>query len=175
MKRQNLLVSVFPITFLGLLVAERLTTFLLGTYPSEPGLWQAWLELRAIFRPLSLALDAAVGSLALQVCLIAMGAVLILVAAFSRKHVAIGFLLNHAALIVAIASILLSGDRRVASSGFVDANSEFGLALQYSQLAMVVVAAGIAACAYCHLAFLAEARKARAAALSRIAELQRGI
>jgi hypothetical protein len=173
MKRQNLLLSVFPVTLLGLMGAERLTTFLLGTYPSEPALWRAWLELRAIFRPLSLALDAVVTSLALQVCIMAMVAGVVLIAAFSRKHLAIGFLLNHAALIVAAISISLGGDRRVASSGFVDANSEFSLVLQFSPLAMTLIAAGIAACAYCHLAYLAEARKTPARL--RIAELQRAI
>ena len=166
---------VFPLLVLGLMAAERLATFLLGLAPSSAALWQASLELRAIFRGSAAWLEFGSGGvMALQLCALVALAALLTLAMGTRRWATLSFLVNHMALLfVATAAVLASGSRIASSDGSFLASSgwllsgSIGLdALQYAVLAL-----GLAGCAACHWLFLAEKAAGHRAVIEALGEL----
>lgn len=161
MARKPILLFAFPALMLLLLAAERTATFLLGLYPASPAMWHAWLELR----PFSTMFWQQVhfylgGSLPLDAAII--------VAAFAgcwmvcRAKMSAGFFLaNHAALLFAGKMISVSSNVETAST-IADFRMSHGLQLSlmidFSWKNSLVLCLGLVACAYCHVAFLREAR-----------------
>ncbi|WP_217578620.1 hypothetical protein [Mesorhizobium sp. GbtcB19] len=178
MTRKPILLFAFPALMLLLLAAERLAAMLLGFYPASPAVWQAWLELRPfstmfwqqvhVYLAGSMAADAAV-------IVLAAGAFWMICHA---KRPAGFFLANHAALIFAGKMIALSSHAETASTiaAFTIPNGwHFSLMLDFSAKNSLVLCVGLAACAYCHVAFLREARARAQTRAVRVLALQRDL
>ncbi|AZO32163.1 MULTISPECIES: hypothetical protein [unclassified Mesorhizobium] len=178
MTRKPTLFFAFPALMLFLLAAERTATFLLGTYSASPTMWRIWLELRPFSTMFwqqvdfylggSMSLDAAIVLAASAACWMACQA----------KRSAGFFLANHAALLFAGLMIAAGSHSETASTiatftaprGF-----QFSLAIDFSWKNCLVLCLGLAACAYCHVAFLREARLRAEARAVRILALQRDL
>ncbi|MBZ9862940.1 hypothetical protein LB520_24895 [Mesorhizobium sp. CA12] len=178
MMRKPILLFAFPALVLILLAAERAAALLLGFYPASPAAWHAWLELRPfstmfwqqvhVYLGGSMALDAAVIVLAAGACWMICQA----------KRSAGFFLANHAALIFAGKMMALSSQAETASTiaAFTVPNGwRFSLMLDFSLKNSLVLCLGLAACAYCHVAFLREAKLRAEARAVRMLALQRDL
>jgi hypothetical protein len=178
MMRKPILLFAFPALMLVLLAAERVAATLLGFYPASPAVWHAWLELRPfstmfwqqahVYLGGSMAVDAAIIVFAAGACWMICQA----------RRSAGFFLVNHAALLFVGKMMALSSSAETASTiaAFTIPNGlHFSLMLDFSLKNSLVLCLGLAACAYCHVTFLREA-KARAEARSvRILALQRDL
>ncbi|SFQ05320.1 hypothetical protein SAMN03159463_05499 [Mesorhizobium sp. NFR06] len=178
MMRKPVLLFAFPALMLLLLAAERMAALLLGFYPASPAMWHAWLELRPfstmfwqqvdVYFGGSMAGDAAILVFATGACWMICQA----------KRSAGFFLANHAALIFAGKMMALSSHAETASTiaAFTIPNGlHFSLMLDFSMKNSLVLCLGLAACAYCHVAFLREAKlRAEARAIPLLA-LQRDL
>lgn len=174
MTRRAIAFSLFPTIILGLLIAERTATFLVGHYPASATFWWASLELRVIFRHFSNWFGELLGySFALQILLLiaAIGAVCQL--ALARRSIW-SFLANHAALLAAATSMVFSGGSIQANLGQWDRGGDAYLTviLQPTLLNGSLLLLGIASCAYCHFAFLSDARRRYSALSARLSELR---
>src|SRR4051812_45655495 len=99
--RQKFLAAMFPLAVLGLMAAERLVTWLLGSFPSSPALWAASLALRSMFRDSANWLEAGSGSsMTVQIGLLTALVALLLFAMRARRWTTLSFLVNHAALLL---------------------------------------------------------------------------
>lgn len=178
MMRKPILLFAFPALMLLLLAAERVAALLLGFYPASPAVWHAWLELRPfstmfwqqahVYFGGSMALDAAIVVFAAGACWMICQA----------KRSAGFFLANHAALIFAGKMMALSSSAETASTiaAFTIPNGlHFSLMLDFSLKNCLVLCLGLAACAYCHVAFLREARQRAEARSVRMLSLQRDL
>ncbi|MDG4906104.1 hypothetical protein P9228_06550 [Mesorhizobium sp. WSM4898] len=178
MTRKPTLLFAFPALILFLLAAERTATFLLGTYSASPTMWRIWLELRPFSTMFwqqvdfylggSMAIDAAIIVVASGVCWMACHA----------KRSAGFFLANHAALMFA-GLMIAAGSRSETASTIANFTAprgfQFSLAIDFSLKNCMVLCLGLAACAYCHVAFLREARLRAEARAVRILALQRDL
>ncbi|TJW72037.1 MAG: hypothetical protein E5V92_32975 [Mesorhizobium sp.] len=178
MTRKPILMFAFPALMLFLLAAERIATFLLGFYPASPAMWQAWLELRPystmfwqqvnFYLGGSIALDTAIILVASAACWMACQA----------KRSAGFFLANHVALLFAGLMIAAGSHSETAStiaSFTAERGFQFSLMIDFSLKNSVVLCLGLAACVYCHVAFLREARQRADARAGRILALQRDL
>lgn len=161
MTRKPILLFAFPALMLLLLAAERTATFLLGCYPASPAMWHVWLELRPfstmfwqqvdLYLGGSMVLDAAIILAASATCWMACKA----------KRSAGFFLANHAAMLFAGLMMAASSNSETASTiaAFTAPHGlQFSLVIDFNWQNCLVLCLGLAACAYCHLAFLREAR-----------------
>ncbi|TIV71670.1 MAG: hypothetical protein E5V89_08975 [Mesorhizobium sp.] len=162
MARKPILLFAFPALMLLLLAAERTVTFLLGTYPASPTMWRIWLELRPFstifwqqvdfYLGGSMALNAAIILVALMGCWMVCRA----------KRSAGFFLANHAALLFAGKMISVSSNVETAST-IADFRMSHGwylsLAIDFSWKNSLVLCLGLAACSYCHVTFIREAKR----------------
>jgi len=178
MKRKSVLLFAFPAFILTIMAGERAATLLLGFYPASPAVWHAWLELRPfstmfwqqahVYLGGSMALDAAIIVFAAGACWMA-----------SRSKWSGGFFLaNHAAIIFAGLMMALSSHAETASTiaAFVTPHGlQFSVMVDFSLENCLVLSLGLAACAYCHVAFLREAKQRAEARTVRILALQRDL
>ncbi|MDX8441634.1 hypothetical protein [Mesorhizobium australafricanum] len=176
--RKPMLLFAFPALMLLLLAAERVAAMLLGSYPASPAMWHIWLELRPfstmfwqqvhVYLGGSMAIDAAIIVFAAGACWMICQA----------KRSAGFFLTNHAALLFAGKMMALSSHAETASTiaAFTIPNGlHFSLMLDFSLKNSLVLCLGLAACAYCHVAFLREARARAETRAVRILALQRDL
>ncbi|MET3593161.1 hypothetical protein ABID26_002558 [Mesorhizobium shonense] len=178
MTRKPTLFFAFPALMLFLLAAERTATFLLGTYSASPTMWRIWLELR----PFSTMFWQQVhfylgGSMALDAVVIVVASVACWMACYAKRSTGF-FLTNHAALI--FAGKMLAGSSHAETASTIAAftmpsGMPFSLMIDFSLKNSLVLCLGLAACAYCHVAFLREARLRAEARAVRILALQRDL
>ncbi len=178
MMRKPILLFAFPALMLLLLAAERMAAMLLGSYPASPAVWQIWLELRPfstifwqqlhVYLGGSMAVDAAVILAVSALCWVA-----------SRSKWSGGFFLaNHAAMIFAGLMMALSSHAETASTiaAFTTPRGlPYSLMLDFSPQNCLVLCLGLAACAYCHITFLREAKMRAEARAMRLLALQRDL
>lgn len=165
-------VIAFPLLVLLLLAGERAATVLLGRFPADPGMWRAWLALRALFGNFWFLVNSWLGaSITVQLAVLAVAATLC--ARLAKAPLAGAFLVNHASLLFVAAAFATSYHARTASvlayvPGLESYTLPAGFALDW--LTGPVLALGLLACGYCHYLFLGEARRrARERALRLIA------
>ncbi|MER9852682.1 MULTISPECIES: hypothetical protein [unclassified Mesorhizobium] len=177
MKRKPLLLFAFPFLILAVLAGERMATLLLGTYPASPTAWWLWLELRPLSTVLWQQVDVWLGgSMAVDAVILAAAAIVCWVACHTKKS-AFSFLANHVALIFAGLMIAVGSHSETASTiaEFTSPKGlPYSLAVDFTLKNSLVLLLGIAACAYCHIAFLTEARERSVRAI-RILALQRDL
>lgn len=176
MKRKPVLLFAFPALMLLILAAERTATFLLGAYPSSPAMWWIWLELRPLatmfWQQVGLYLG---GSFVLDAAMLASASMLCWMACRAKGSAAF-FLANHVALLFAGMMIAVGSHSETAStiaSFTAPRGMQFSLMVDFTLKNSLVLALGAAACAYCHIAFLSEARQRTEARAIRILALQR--
>ncbi|MER8411586.1 hypothetical protein [Mesorhizobium sp. M1342] len=177
MKRKPLLLFAFPFLILAVLAGERVATLLLGTYPASPTAWWLWLELRPLSTVLWQQVDVWLGgSMAVDAVILAAAAIVCWVACHTKKS-AFSFLANHVALIFAGLMIAVGSHSETASTiaEFTSPKGlPYSLAVDFTLKNSLVLLLGIVACAYCHIAFLTEARE-RSVRSIRILALQRDL
>lgn len=175
MKLKWLGLAAFPTILLGLLIAERLSSYLLGYYPANEAMWAIVLELRMFCRDLSNVVASLCNqSMAMQLVLLAGMAAAVIGVARARMHKT-SFVIQHVMLLVAAAATMLTGDAYVAVSGEVNLIDNFALKLgtmRTTWLHVTIISAGLIGCAYCHLAMLAELRRPANQVAARLRELQ---
>jgi hypothetical protein len=158
--RQKYLAVVFPITIIGLMLAERLATFLLGSHPAEPALWAISLELRTLFRVSAGWLEIGTGdSIIMQIGLLIAAIAILFLAMGTRRWATLSFLVNHAALLLVGTAALMASSSTIASSGgplLMSGHFLFTGVLQLSAFHSVVLTLGLVGCASCHYLFLAQ-------------------
>jgi len=162
MKRKPILLFAFPALMLLILAGERAATFLLGTYPASPAMWRIWLELRPLATMFWQQVDLYLGaSIALDAAMLASASMICWMACRARGPAAF-FLANHVALLFAGLMIVAGSQSETASTiaGFTAPSGiSFSLAIDFTVKNSLVLMLGAAACAYCHVAFLSEARQ----------------
>jgi hypothetical protein len=157
--RLKYLAAVFPVSLLGLMMAERLATFLVGVFPSKPALWAISIQLRSLFLDTSSFLaGGTMHSITLQLAVLAALGVLVLMLMRARSWPALAFLVNHGALLLVAAALLATGSTIASSGGsplepghWLLANARLLDAFQCA-----VLLAGFAGCACCHYLFLTQ-------------------
>ena len=179
MRHQTFAAVSFPLLLIGLLVAERIATYLLGLHPSSIALWVASVELRAVCRVATNWLELATGGhLMLQVILLATIAISICRLTWTRHGSAVSFLVNHGALLTIGAATMLANGASFASVDPV-ASARFSFAplqsLHVGWLHGVVSAIGLMGCLSCHYSYLAKARDRERAVRASLAELSLGL
>ncbi|WP_027035644.1 hypothetical protein [Mesorhizobium ciceri] len=177
MKRQPLLLFAFPFLILAVLAGERMATLLLGAYPASPTAWWLWLELRPLSAMFWQQVDVYLGSsMALDAAILAAASIVCWIACHAKRS-AFVFLANHVALIFAGLMIAVGSHSETASTiaAFTSPRGlQFSLAVDFTLKNSLVLLFGIVACAYCHIAFLTEARERSVRAI-RILALQRDL
>ena len=174
--RNRILLILFPSLLLLLLASERVSTYLLGVFPSSANLWIVWLELRPIWHPLSVEMDYLTGdSMGMQAVILMVLAASLLFTLSRKKAVAVLFLTNHFALTGTAIATVLTTNASTASIGLT--NPSGGLSflttdLSITALQIIILALGVLACIYCHYAFISDARDNRAHLAARLTELQ---
>ncbi|WP_287120168.1 hypothetical protein [Mesorhizobium sp.] len=178
MTRKPLLLFAFPALILLILAGERAATFLLGTCPASPALWRIWAELRPLATMFWQQVDLYLGgSMVLDAAILIAASILCWMACRTRKSAAF-FLANHAALLFAGLMIASSSHSETASTiaAFTAPSGHpFSLVLDFTWQNSLVLGLGTAACAYCHFAFLSEARQRSEALAVRLIALQRDL
>ncbi|RUM96367.1 hypothetical protein EET67_18645 [Pseudaminobacter arsenicus] len=168
--------TIFPLSFIGLLSLERLSTYLVGLSPSSTFLWQASLELRALFRDLSNKFDLITGhSLLLQALMLFGCVVIICLTTQVRRWSAFSFLANHVTLLVAGVATMLAANFKVASSGITDAAGSMiwsSAEPSMTWLQLTVLATGILSCIWCHYLVVSHARADQARQRALLDKLQ---
>lgn len=161
MKRRPILLFAFPAFILMVLACERMATMLLGSYPASPTMWRIWLELRPLSAMFWQQVDLYLhGSMALD-AVILIAAALVCWSACRVRPAAAFFLANHVALLFAGLMIASSSHSETASTvaAFPMSNGlQFALKIDFTWQNSLVLVLGLAACAYCHVAFLRETR-----------------
>lgn len=161
MKRRPIILFAFPAFILMILAAERMATMLLGTFPASPAMWRIWLELRPLSAMFWQQVDLYLGgSMALDAAILAAVAMVCWSACRMRRAAAF-FLANHVALLFAGLMIASSSHSQTASTvaAFPMSNGlQFALGVDFTWQNSLVLVLGVAACAYCHVAFLRETR-----------------
>ncbi|WP_287349706.1 hypothetical protein [Mesorhizobium sp.] len=163
MTRKPLLLFAFPALILLILAGERAATFLLGTYPASPVIWRIWLELRPLSTMFWQQVDLYLGgSMVLDAAIVTAASIICWMACRTRKSAALFFLTNHVALLFVGLMIASSSHSETASTiaAFTAPSGHpFSLILDFTWQNSLVLLLGTAACAYCHVAFLVEARQ----------------
>jgi len=178
MKRKPILLFAFPALMLLILAAERAATFLLGAYPASPQMWRIWLELRPLATMFWQQVDLYLGaSIALDAAILAAATIVCWMACQARRPAAF-FLANHVALLFAGLMIAVGSHSETASTiaAFTAPSGiPFSLAIDFTFKNSAMLILGVAACAYCHVAFLSEARQRAEARAIRILALKRDL
>ncbi|RWD32294.1 MAG: hypothetical protein EOS22_02835 [Mesorhizobium sp.] len=176
MKRKPILLFAFPALMLLILAAERAATFLLGAYPASPTIWRVWLELLPLATMFWQQVDLYLGaSIALDAAILAAAAIACWMACQAKASAAF-FLANHIAILFAGLMIAAGSHSETASTiaAFTAPSGiPFSLAIDFTMKNSLVLILGTAACAYCHVAFLSEARQRAETRAIRILALQR--
>jgi hypothetical protein len=179
MKRKSILLFAFPAFVLLILAGERVATFLLGTYPASPAMWWVWLELRPLATVFWQQVDLYLGgSMAVDAAVLVAASVILWMACRTRKSAAFFFLANHLALIFVGLMIAANSHSETAStiaSFTAPRGLQFSLMVDFSWQNSLVLTLGFAACAYCHVAFLREARQRGEALAVRLVALKRDL
>ncbi|MEO5321776.1 hypothetical protein PV773_00485 [Mesorhizobium sp. CC13] len=177
MRIRTVPVIAFPLLVLLLLAGERAATVLLGQFPADPGMWRAWLALRALFGNFWFQVDSLLGtSIGMQ--FVALAAVAALCTWLARALRAGAFLVNHTALLFVAAAFATSYHARTASVlAYVPGLETFMLPAGFSLdwLTGSVLALGLLACGYCHYLFLGEARRRARERTLRLVALERDL
>ncbi|MEW6629526.1 MAG: hypothetical protein AB1440_01530 [Pseudomonadota bacterium] len=178
MTRKPILLFAFPALMLLLLGAERMATFLLGAFPASPAMWHVWIELRPFSTMFWQQVDFYLGgSMALDAAIILVASAVCWMACRSKRSAGF-FLANHAALLFAGLMIAAGSHSETAStiaSFTAPRGFQFSLIMDFNAKNCLVLCLGLAACAYCHVAFLREARQRAGARAVRILALQRDL
>ncbi|RWE24151.1 MAG: hypothetical protein EOS41_17330 [Mesorhizobium sp.] len=178
MTRKPLLLFAFPALMLLVLAAERTATFLLGSYPASPVMWQAWGELRPFSTMFWQQLDFYLGgSMMLDAAIILIASAACWMACYAKRPAGF-FLANHAALL--FAGLMIAGGSHSETASTIASFTaphgfQYSLMIDFSFKNSLVLCLGLAACAYCHIAFLGEARQREEARAVRILALQRDL
>jgi hypothetical protein len=163
MMRKPILFFAFPALILLILAGERAATFLLGTYPASPAMWRIWLELRPLATMFWQQVDLYMGgSMLLDAAILAAASVVCWMACRTRGSAAFFFLANHVALLFAGLMIAVGSHSETASTiaAFTAPSGvQFSLMVDFTWQNSLVLILGTAACAYCHVAFLSDARQ----------------
>ena len=179
MTRKPILLFAFSALILLVLAGERAATFLLGTYPASPVMWRIWLELRPLATMFWQQVDLYLGgSMVLDAAILAAASVVCWMACRTRKSAAFFFLANHVALLFAGLMIASSSHSETASTiaAFTAPSGQpFSLIVDFTWRNSLVLLLGTAACTYCHVAYLSEARQRSNALTVRLIALQRDI
>jgi hypothetical protein len=161
--------SIFPLTLVGIMAAERSALLWLGANPGNPAAWEAWLGLHSTFGRVWHALATALGEAAPTHLLgLLVVAAVVLLATKSRRWPTYSFLGNHAALIVAMASSLLGAQATVSSLDTEFLSPSYWAVSWVSQLSSIQLTmfmVGTMSCLFCHVAVL-RSLKARYAPIS---------
>ena len=178
MTRKPILLFAFPALVLLVLAAERTATFLLGSYPASPVMWRVWLELRPFSTMFWQQVDFYLGgSMILDAAIIAVASAVCWMACRSNRSAGF-FLANHAALLFAGLIIAVGSHSETASTiaAFTTPRGlQFSLIIDFSWKNSLVLCLGLAACAYCHVTFLREAKQRAEARTIRVLALQRDL
>ncbi|RWH66142.1 hypothetical protein [Mesorhizobium sp.] len=178
MMRKPILLFAFPALMLVLLAAERMAALLLGFYPASPAAWHAWLELRPYSTMFWQQVDFYLGgSMALDAAMILVASAACWMACRGKRSAGF-FLANHIALLFAGLMIMAGSHSETAStiaSFTAPRGMQFSLAIDFSWNNSLLLCLGLAACAYCHVAFLREARQRAEARSVRQLALQRDL
>ncbi|RAZ87526.1 hypothetical protein DPM33_25745 [Mesorhizobium hawassense] len=178
MTRKPILLFAFPALMLLLLAAERMAAMLLGFYPASPAVWHAWLELRPFSTMFWQQADFYLGgSMVLNAAVILVATTACWMACQAKRSTGF-FLANHVALLFAGLMIALGSHSETAStiaSFTAPRGMQFSLMIDFSWENSLVLCLGLAACAYCHVAFLREARLRAEARAIHILALQRDL
>jgi len=178
MKRKSIMLFAFPALILLILAGERMAAFLLGAYPASPTMWRIWLELRPLSTMFWQQVDLYLGgSMVLDASMLAAASIVCWMACRTRRSAAF-FLANHVALLFAGVMIAVTSHSETASTiaAFtVPGGLEFSLMVDFTLKNSLVLMLGTAACAYCHVAFLSEARQRSEALAVRLVSLQRDL
>ncbi|OHV86129.1 hypothetical protein [Mesorhizobium sp. ORS 3428] len=178
MTRKPILLFAFPALILLLVAAERATTLLLGFYPASPAMWHVWLELRPFSTMFWQQVDFYLGgSMALNAAIILVASAGCWMACHAKRSAGF-FLANHAALLFAGLMIAAGSHSETAStiaSFTAPRGFQFSLMIDFGWKNSLVLCLGLAACAYCHVAFLREARLRAEARAVRMLALQRDL
>jgi hypothetical protein len=178
MTRKPVLLFAFPALMLFLLAAERTATLLLGTYPASPALWRVWLELRPFSTMFWQQVDFYLGGSMAQNAAIILVAVAGCWMLCRAKWRAGFFLANHVALLFAAKMLSVNSNVETASTiaDFRMADGlQLSLMIDFSWKNSLVLCLGLAACVYCHVIFLREARLRAEARAVRILALQHNL
>ena len=179
MKRKSILLFAFPAFVLLILAAERIATFLLGTYPASPAMWWVWLELRPLATIFWQQVDLYLGgSMAVDAAILVAASIVFWMACHTRKSAAFYFLANHMALLFAGLMIAVGGHSETASTIAAFAAPDgfpFSLMVDFTWENSLVLTLGFAACAYCHVAFLRETRQRAETLAVRLVALKRDL
>lgn len=178
MKRKSIMLFAFPALILLILAGERMAAFLLGAYPASPTMWRIWLELRPLSTMFWQQVDLYLGgSMVLDASILAAASTVCWMACRTRKSAAF-FLANHVALLFAGVMIAVTSHSETAStiaSFTVPGGLPFQLMVDFTLKNSLVLFLGVTACAYCHVAFLSEARQRSEALAARLVALQRDV
>jgi len=178
MKRKSIMLFAFPALILLILAGERMAAFLLGAYPASPTMWRIWLELRPLSTMFWQQVDLYLGgSMVLDASMLAAASIVCWMACRTRKSAAF-FLANHVALLFAGVMIAVTSHSETAStiaSFTAPGGLPFQLMVDFTLKNSLVLFLGVTACAYCHVAFLSEARQRSEALAVRLVSLQRDL
>lgn len=178
MKRKPVLLFAFPALILGILAAERMATFLLGIYSASPAMWRIWLELHPLATVFWQQVDVYLGGSMVLDCAIVVAALVACWLASSTRKQAPFFLANHLALLFAGLMIATGSHSETASTiaAFTAPSGlQFSLTVDLSWQNSLMLVLGFAACVYCHIAFLTEARQRAEQRATRLIALQRDL
>jgi hypothetical protein len=169
MRATPVALTIFPLTLVGMMAAERFALLSLGASPDSPAAWNIWLNLHGTSGRLWQAFEAVLGgSVAAHLLALVIAAVVVFLAANSRRWPTYSFLTNHAALIAAIAMAILGSQARVSSIAMEfpwPGHWAMPWVYQFSSVQLLMLAGGVASCLLCHVAFLLNAH-ARSAPVS---------
>ncbi|WJI38949.1 MULTISPECIES: hypothetical protein [Mesorhizobium] len=178
MKRKPILLFLFPALVLAILAGARIATFLLGAYPASPTMWWIWLELRPLstmfWQQVDFYLDS---SMVLDFTILAAALIVSWLACHARKRAPF-FLANHLALLFVGLMIAASSQSQTASTiaAFTAPSGlQFSLMVDFSWQNSMVLLLGTAACVYCHVAFLTEAKQRAELRAMQLVTLQRDL
>ncbi|TPN89366.1 hypothetical protein FJ987_24325 [Mesorhizobium sp. CU2] len=178
MTRKPILLFAFPALVLLLLAAERVASMLLGFYPASPAVWHAWLELRPFSTTFWQQVHAYLGgSLAIDAAILVFAAGACWMVCQARRSAGF-FLANHAAMMFAGLMMALSSHAETASTIAAFTMSprlQFSVMVDFNLQNCLVLCLGLAACAYCHVTFLREAKARAETRAVRMLALQRDL
>lgn len=154
--------SVFPLTLVGILAAERCALLWLGANPGSSVAWEAWLNLHSGFGRLWQVFEPSLGdSVSHHLLGLLLIATIVVLIAYSRRWPTYSFLSNHAAFILAVASLVLGTQAKVSSlsAQFVSPGHwAMTWVAQFSSTQLVMLVGGVASCLLCHVAVLRHLR-----------------
>lgn len=179
MRATRIVLSIFPLTLVSVLAAERCALLWLGQDPASPAAWQVWLKMRAAFGGMWLTVEPSIGgSISSHFLALLLVAAIVVVAAWSRRWRSYVFLSNHITLLVAVASFAMASQAKVSSLAAVSASPGHWAVTwmaQFSPVQLLLLCCGVASCVLCHLAVLQHLSERSAVVSLRIKMLQQNL